>query len=585
MARTAAAPAPRVKSGEAPEDVSEEILSWAGRASLLPRLSTLCFLLVAALVLRAVTDYKLVDTLIGSVLGMGYAATLIGVGWHKYRRQSPLAPVFAACGSVLMAVIVVETHTRFLALPLVPAYLTLMITGSAAALISYRFNVFVPISVGTLAMCLAGAAMDYPTPYFPYLAMVLWTATILGYFAAQLKRCSWLRWTILVVTILMLSQWGIKLGQALFGKEPPPALAAAWFLPTVAIFAATYALLAILGIVRGNSARVSRFDFSIPTVTISFTYAIAFYVVTAQGAGLHILGWTGIAAAVAHFVVAFRLAARGAAGGGGANSFILAGTALLALALPGASGSFIMSLPVLSGAAFSLIIISRHWQNGGTRAISYVIQIYAAGALAVYLKDSGSNDFLTVIPAGLLAVTGLYHYQLARRSAAPATSSFFTKFDTSDRSAVLLLLASLTSAFFMLRGCVYQILVMNQSSPANSFRCSQSIMINVAAAGLMLFASIRRNKEIRNVAILVTVIGIVKVFLYDLLGTHGLPQVLSILSFGLAAALESVLLGRWPKAGPEPDAPARDLKPGDALSLPEDQDDSGLGGPLKSAQD
>ena len=574
--QAAVAPFGRVELRDKPEDVSEEILSWADRASLLPRMSTLCFLLVAALVLRAITDYKIIDTLIGSALGMGYAATLIGVGWYKYRQGSPLAPVFAACGSVLMSVIVVETHTRFLSLPPVPAYLTLMATGAAMALISYQFNVFVPISLGTLAMCLAGAAMDYPNPYFPYLSMVLWTATILGYFAARLKRCSWLRWTVLVVTILMLTQWGIRVGQALFGKEALPAtLAASWFLPIVAIFAATYALLAILGIIRGSTSRISRFDFFIPAVNISFTYAISYYVVTAQGTGLLLLGWIGIVSAVGHFVLAFWLASRGAAAGGGVNSFILAGTALLALALPGATGRYIMSLPVLALAGFTLIILSRHWQNGGTRGISYVVQIYAAGALAVYLKSSGTNEFLTVIPAGLLAVISLYHYQLARTSTLPKTASFFTEFDTSDRTAVLLLLASLTSGFFMLRAAVYQILILNQNDPSNTFRCSQSVMINVAAAGLMLFASFRQNKEIRNVAILVTIIGIVKVFLYDMLGTHGLPQVLSILSFGLAAALESVLLGRWQKTKPELNSSTEDLKSSSEASRPEDQDKSG----------
>jgi len=49
----------------------------------------------------------------------------------------------------------------------------------------------------------------------------------------------------------------------------------------------------------------------------------------------------------------------------------------------------------------------------------------------------------------------------------------------------------------------------------------------------------------RNIAILLTIIGGAKVFLYDLLGGGGLPRVLSLFSFGLAAALESLLLGRW----------------------------------------
>ena len=115
------------------EEISEEILTWARKTSLLPRLSTLCFLLVVALVLRTITDNNIINTLVGSALGMGYAVILIAAGWYKYRQESPLAPIFAACGAVLMSVIVVETHSHFQSLPLIPAYMTLMATGVAMA--------------------------------------------------------------------------------------------------------------------------------------------------------------------------------------------------------------------------------------------------------------------------------------------------------------------------------------------------------------------------------------------------------------------------------------------------------------------
>jgi hypothetical protein len=49
------------------------------------------------------------------------------------------------------------------------------------------------------------------------------------------------------------------------------------------------------------------------------------------------------------------------------------------------------------------------------------------------------------------------------------------------------------------------------------------------------------------VAILVTLIGAIKVFLYDLIGIHGLPLVFSVFSFGMAAAVESLALGKWQK--------------------------------------
>jgi len=448
---------------------------------------------------------------------------------------------------------VVETHSRFQALPLVPAYLTLMASGAAMTAISYRFNVFLPISLGTLGMCLAGAAIDYPSPFFPYLTMVLWTANILGYFAARLKRCSWLRWIVLAVTMAMLSQWGIKLGMVLSGKEtPPPSLALPWFLPVIAAFAVTYAGIALWGMLRESAGRITRFDFFVPTVSAAFSFAIAYYVVAAWGASRFLLGWLGIACVVAHFGIAFWLAGRRTAAGAGANSFILAGSTLMALSLPAATGSFLLSLPALSVAAFFLLILSRQWQNGGTRAISYLVQIYAAGALAVFLQGSvaAAMDFLTVIPAGLLAVTGLFHYQLCRASTPPATTTFFSRFDRNDRSAVALLLAALVSAFFMLRAAICQVLIVSPGEISDAYRCAQSILINVAAAGLMLFAVHRHNKELRNVAILVTLIGAGKVFLNDLLTIHSVPLVLSIFTFGLVAAVESIVLGRWSRAVP-----------------------------------
>ena len=93
---------------------------------------------------------------IGMALGMGYAAALMVAAWYLYRRRSALAPVFAACGAILMSSIVVETHARFQSLPLVPAYWTLMATGAGLAFVSRQFTVFLPVSVGTLGMSLSG---------------------------------------------------------------------------------------------------------------------------------------------------------------------------------------------------------------------------------------------------------------------------------------------------------------------------------------------------------------------------------------------------------------------------------------------
>lgn len=553
----AGAPSPweEPASDEAGE-VTEELLSWAGRAALLPRLSTLCFLLVAALILRTITDNGIINTLLGSALGMGYATILMLAGWRSYSKESPLAPVFAACGAILMAVIVVETHTRFQSLPLVPAYLTLMATAIAMAVISYRFSVFVPISAGTLGMCLAGAAIDYPNPFFPYLAMILWTANVLGFFAARLQRCSWLRWIVLAVSVMMLFLWAVKLGLPLARHEQAPAaLALPWFLPVLALFLLTYLALALAGIIRSGAERVARFDYLLPTINVIWAYSAAYYVISVSEGSRALLGWTGLCSAIIHLWLGVWLAGRKAAEGSGANACIFAGATLLALALPAATGGLLLSLPVLAVAAVFLAIMSRVWDNGGVRITTYILQLYACGALTLILRNSSTAaDFLTVIPAGLLAIISLFHYQWCRKSPPPAHSAFFARFDKLDRSAALLLLAALLSGFFALRSCIYQFLLILPGDIANSFRCAQTVLINSAAMGLMSFAFVLRNREIRNAAILVTMIGAIKVFLYDMLGAHGVPLVASVFSFGLAAALESIALGRWQKGIAPPES-------------------------------
>lgn len=533
-------------------DISEEVLTWANRTSLLPRLATLCFLLVTALILRTITDSGVVNKLIGSGIGVSYAAILMVVGWHKYSKESPLAPIFAACGAILMSTIVVETHTHFKALPLVPAYLTLIATGVSMAFISRRYNAFTPISVGILGMCLAGAAIDFPSPFFPYLSLVLLTANLLGYFAARLKRCSWLRWLVLIVTMIMLGLvWGGKIVKVLSkGEAATPELAIAWFLPIIAVFAVTYLVLALLGIVRSGSEKISKFDLVLPSLNAIWAFVSAIYVMGALGGSTHLLGVIGLIAAVSNIALGFWLARRGIEGAPGASSFIFASGVLLALSLPAATGAFTLSLPIISTIAIFMAIMSRVWGSGTVRATTYVFHIYCTLALLFALRGDGASatDILNVLPAGLLSLIIIYQYQWCRWWPPTPGLSFFDSFDSKDRSAVLLLVAGLISGFFAVRIILFQgIQMLPAAMQRDAFRCSQSVVINCAAIGLILFAFLKQNKEIRNVAVFVTVIGGIKVFLYDLMGTHGVPLVFSVFSFGMAAAVESIALGKWQK--------------------------------------
>jgi hypothetical protein len=552
-----AKPPHKPAAGE-PDSLSDEVIRWASRASLFPRLATLCFLMVIALILRTITDNGIVNTLIGMGLGMGYAAALMVAGWYQYRRDSSLAPVFVACGAILMSSIVVETHARFQSLPLVPAYLTLMATGAGMAFVSRRFTAFLPVSVGTLGMCLAGAAIDYPDPFFPYLFMILLTANLLGYYAGTLHRCGWLRWTVLLVTLAMFLLWGTRLAAVVAHRiTAAPTLASGWFLPVLAIVSAAFLTIALLGIVRSRSVKVSAFDFCLPTINAVGSYLAARVVVNAADGSALALSLVAILFALLHFGAAFWLAMRKIDGVPGTNSFVVAGCALLGLALPAVLGS-VPAAPVLGAAALCVAVLSDRWGSGAIRVTSYLLQVYAVLSLVLYFPANGfaAAPFAGAVSAAALAAVALGHYLWCRRHAPPAHSPLFETYDTEDLSGAVTLLAALAGFFFLLRGIAWRILAGGPGGP-EAFQCTQSIIINLAALGLGLYAFRTRNREIRNVAILVIAVGAVK-SVSDLLGTKGVPLVLSVFSFGLAAATQSITLSRWARPSPIPAPESRE---------------------------
>lgn len=535
-------------------EASEEIISWAGKKSLLPRVSTISFLLVVALVLRTLTDSALIDKYVGSFLGMGYAALLIFIGWYKYGKSSPLAPVFAVCGAALMATIVLETHARFSSLPTMPAYAILMLTGIATAVIGYQFRVAVPVIVGTLGLAFAGAAIDYPHPFFPLLSILLLTANLLGTLATRIHRCSWLRWILLIITLYMLVLWATRLAAAIGGGDKiPHYLAQSWFLPVIAVFMATFVTTALLGIIAGAREKISKFDLSLPTINVLWTFTSAGYVVSAMGISLVTHGVIGLIAAAGHLLVCFWLARQKSDRARGAAAFALAGSTLMIMSLPLVLGSFILSLPILAATALGLSLAAEKWRRGGVRLTSYLLQVFTSASLASFLlPEFGAGlDLAGGLVAAVVAVIAFYHYRWCRLNGPPLDSPFFCKFDQRDICASILLLASLFAAFFALRVGSYHLIGQGIGGAEIAFQGAQSVIINTSVIGLIIVAYIRKSKEIRNVAILVTIIGASKVFFYDLLYIQGIPLVLSIFSFGLAAATESLILGRWPRGFPD----------------------------------
>ncbi|MBW6512450.1 MAG: hypothetical protein K0A93_10130 [Desulfuromonadaceae bacterium] len=526
------------------ELIPNEATLLVGSSSLLQHISTICFLLVAALGLRALTDNDMLDLHIGTALGMGYAAILIVGGYLLYRKQQSMAPIFTTTGGLLMFSVLVETYTRHSAIPVELVYSMLAITGICMAVISYTTKTALPIIVGTFGMCLAAVAIDYPNPYFPYLGLVLWLSNVLGYFASRLKRCSWLRWILLFTTHFMLQIWGMKLTGLLSRGSAAEHLSPDWFIPIVALIGGTFMLISLFGIIRSGDEKISRFDFSLPAVNAGWCYVAGIYALKDPT----LFGAPAAAAAIIHFALAFRLSERQRLHAPGTNTFTAGGVILAGLSLPAILGDMLLPLPVLSVLAFIVCYYSNKWSSGGMRMTAYLLQGYVSLILAVELisAESAVRSGVTLLVATLCALSALYHYRYCRENKPPEHSRAFERFDKQDKMALLPLFAGLVNGFFMIMTIVaYGLQTYYRGDFATAFTGAQSVTINLAAILLIFLAIFRHNKELRNVAILLMIIGGSKVFIIDLFQIKGTWLVAGIFAFGIAAALQSLVLARW----------------------------------------
>ena len=170
------------------EGTSEEILSWVDKSAILPRVATTSFVLAVALALRTAADSGTLDLQLGSFIGMLFAFGLLVSGWFAYRSKSIHAPVFILWGTIVMCAVVVEAHRVFSTIPAEAAYFAMSMTGGVTTIISRRFRVALPVFAGTIGMSFGAFALDYPSPVFPYLAVIMIFANI---FAAYMPHiCS-----------------------------------------------------------------------------------------------------------------------------------------------------------------------------------------------------------------------------------------------------------------------------------------------------------------------------------------------------------------------------------------------------------
>jgi hypothetical protein len=242
---------------------SEEILSWVDKSYILSRVATTSFIVAIALALRTASDSGTIDLQLGSFVGMLYALGLIVYGWFAYKEKSIQAPVFILWGTIVMCSVVVETHRVFATVPTEMAYVVMAITGLVTTIISRVHHVALPVFVGTLGMSFGSFALDYPSPVFPYLVIIMGLANIFTTYATRLLRASWLRWLLLVMTLFMIQIWGLKLAIYL-GKLSPENLefSVKGFLPATAFLGLVFAGIALLGVLGKVQEKISKFDVS-----------------------------------------------------------------------------------------------------------------------------------------------------------------------------------------------------------------------------------------------------------------------------------------------------------------------------------
>lgn len=523
-------------------------------SALLPRISTICFLLVIALILRTITDNQIIDVQAGSILGMAYAGILILIGWRLYARNSRLAPIFPGCGILLLFSIILETHSHFGSLTTNAAYALLFVAAATVYTMSVRFRASKLICLAVPGAAAVALALDFPYPNFAVLSLLLLAAVIAASYAFKQLLCRYLRWAILVISALFWLLWTSKINTLPNSTEQVAAvLDPGWFFPMLFIFWGAYLVTVILNVVN-KEVQLGFFESIIPTIAGAGAFGAGYVAISSWFSAEYLFYITITVIATLHLGLAWWLSRRDPAKAAGANVFILAGATLIVLA----SSTFFEErigyiLPIWSGSALVLAMLSAYLHNEGIRVTSYLLQITACATAIL----SGAVLVPAHFPlaAGLASISicifGLVQYQWSRRhEPVPTNSFYFSKLDKQNYSAVALLVVGLIGGYYFAQFALYQTLSVIADDFLFQFKSGQSLIINIGAMILMYIALKNHSKEIIIVGSVVALIGAGKVFIFDLFKISGVPLVLSVFSTGVVAAFGSVVMGRWQKKEP-----------------------------------
>jgi uncharacterized membrane protein len=518
--------------------------------ALLPRISTICFLLVVALILRTITDNGFINIQAGSILGMIYAAILILFGWRLYGKNSQLAPIFPGCGILLLFSIVLETHGHYKTLSTNGAYLILFLAGLTVFILSMRHKASNLIFFGVPGTAAAAMAVGFPYPNYAVLSFVLLAAIFASSYAYKQLNCRYLRWLTLFVTILFWLLWTFKMAAIpRYTAEVVSSIDPNWFMPMLFVFWGAYLVTAVLNVLK-TDLQLGIFESIIPTLTAAGVISAGYVALESWYESGYWFYGLMVVVATLHLGLATWLAKKGHKEATGVNVFILAGACLIVMTSAIIFKHLGYILPVWSVSALGLAILSAYLHNEGVRITSYLLQAaacYAAIATGAVLVPSEA-PFGSALASLSLGLFSLIQYVWSRTNVPDGTNSFFfSRVDKKNYTAVILLVTGLFGTYFFAQLIAYYGLSSITENFIAPYKSGQSLIMNICAVILLYIALRRRNREILTVGSIVALVAGGKVFIFDLFGIKGIPLVLSVFSTGIVAAFGSVVMGKWHK--------------------------------------
>ncbi|MBU0673483.1 MAG: hypothetical protein KJ950_02420 [Proteobacteria bacterium] len=522
--------------------------AWVAKGALLQKLATVSFILVFALLLRTVTDNGSIDLRTGTYLGLFYVIALIGVGGWLYARQKVLAPIFSVSGYLLLLSIVIEGTQRFNTISYHLAYGLLFTALGVCSLISLRAKAARFLTIVVIGVGLSVFIFNFPRLIFPAGAMLLLMAMAVAIAASEWKVTTGLKWPVAGFILLFWFFWSFKIVMPLLrGQQLPSDLMLPWFLPSLALLG----LLSFVHTLRKYLGKeiIIPFDVLLPSATMALIFLAGRVVVVNAWEMNRIFGLAAIILAMVQFLLGWHLATRGAsdrwAGIGGAFA---AGALMLTLGLTDLTGGLGWAVMVWSPVAYGLLVLSGRCRSGSLRFISYLYQIIIVIiGLSAKIFSVAPEATIAAFPAAIsLSIFSMIQYLWCRKNP-PPDGSFFKKIDGKDFSSLALFLCGLVGLYFVTTMALDLVLTNLLTDPENAIKCGHSIIINCAAIIMLVLGGRLRNSEYIGIAVLFGVVGGINSFILDLFKGHGLPLVLSVLSFGCVAAIGSIVMGRWQK--------------------------------------